>query len=57
MLPKRSLVAFLLVACILILCEISPHVQVHDTGQHVALALAANGVGSMEGEAAIAHQL
>jgi hypothetical protein len=55
--PKRSLAALLLAAFTLMLSEISPHVQVDDTGLHVALALAATGVGSTEGELAVAYKL
>jgi hypothetical protein len=57
MVPKRSVAALLLAASTLTLSEVSPHVQVDDAGRHVALALNANGVGSTEGELAVAFQL
>jgi hypothetical protein len=57
MLPKRSLSALVLAASTLMLSEIPPREQVDDTGLHAALVLAAAGVGSTEGELAIAYQL
>jgi hypothetical protein len=57
MLPKRILAALLLTASTLMLLEISPHVQVDDTGLHVALVGAAIGVGSTEGELTFAYHL
>jgi hypothetical protein len=58
MLPKRSLSALCFRGLYLdMLSEIPPHDQVDDTGLHVALSLAAIGLGSTEGELAIAYQL